>query len=89
MYGNSNGAPCNTKYKHKSAIMEEEVINQDIVLLQETACNKNEKLWTCNDDMNIIQNNPVQMDNRKCVNSGKGTAKWRKKHSFPKNTRVV
>ena len=52
----------------------QETINTDAAVISETACTKEEKLWTCDDDIKVIQNNHVKEDNRQTIVAGLGTA---------------
>jgi len=44
--------PTNKKNRHKMKIIQE-TMNTDAAVISETACTKEEKLWTCNDDIKV------------------------------------
>ena len=73
LFQNVSGMVTNQKNRHKMKVMQE-TMEVDVALLTETACTKKEKLWTCEDQIEVVQNNHVVEDDRQTIVSGLGTA---------------
>ena len=71
-FWNVHGMPTKKQNRHKMKDFQE-LLKEDIIVLQETACGEGDKPWICQDDMRVVCNNPVQQNNNHPITSGAGT----------------
>jgi len=53
LFQNVSGMVTNHKNRHKMKVMHE-TMKVDAALITETACTKKEKIWTCDDEVEVV-----------------------------------